>query len=167
MAIQAALTGHLVFSTLHTNDAPSAVTRLVDLGVPPYLISATVIGVLAQRLTRSLCPSCRQPDPGVTPEVLAEYAAPFQVTDAPQAYRPVGCEACRHTGYRGRTALYELMELSERLRGAMQPQLDEPALRREAVKAGLRPLRVVGLDQVAQGRTTLEEVLRSTPRWEG
>ncbi|MBQ0929986.1 type II/IV secretion system protein [Ideonella sp. 4Y16] len=166
MAIQAALTGHLVFSTLHTNDAPSAITRLVDLGVPPYLISATVIGVLAQRLTRSLCLQCRQPDPVVSAELAQEYAAPWRPLTEPQAWKPVGCPACRQTGYRGRTALYELMELSESLRSTMHPQLDEPALRRAAVQAGLRPLRMVGLDQVGRGRTTLEEVLRSTPRWE-
>ncbi|MBN8486898.1 MAG: type II/IV secretion system protein [Burkholderiales bacterium] len=166
MAIQAALTGHLVFSTLHTNDAPSAITRLVDLGVPPYLISATVIGVLAQRLTRSLCPQCRQPDPVVSAELAGEYPAPWQPLAEPKAWRPVGCPACRQTGYRGRTALYELMELSESLRTTMHPQLDEPALRRAAVQAGLRPLRIVGLDKVGRGETTLEEVLRSTPRWE-
>jgi general secretion pathway protein E len=166
MAIQAALTGHLVFSTLHTNDAPSAITRLVDLGVPPYLISATVIGVLAQRLTRSLCPECRQPDPAMTPEMLQQAAAPWTLSGPVQAWRAVGCEACRHTGYRGRTALYELMEMGEPLRATMQPQLDESGLRREALKAGLRPLRRVGVEQVAQGRTTLEEVLRCTPRWE-
>ena len=166
MAIQAALTGHLVFSTLHTNDAPSAITRLVDLGVPPYLISATVIGVLAQRLTRSLCPECRQPDPAMTPEALQQAAAPWTLNGPVQAWRAVGCEACRHTGYRGRTALYELMEMGEPLRATMQPQLDESGLRREALKAGLRPLRRVGVEQVAQGRTTLEEVLRCTPRWE-
>jgi len=166
MAIQAALTGHLVFSTLHTNDAPSAITRLVDLGVPPYLISATVIGVLAQRLTRSLCRQCRQPDPVVSAELALEYSAPWRPLTEPQAWKPVGCPACRQTGYRGRTALYELMELSEALRSTMHPQLDEPALRRAAVQAGLRPLRMVGLDQVGRGQTTLEEVLRSTPRWE-
>ncbi|MBQ0960754.1 type II/IV secretion system protein [Ideonella sp. 4Y11] len=166
MAIQAALTGHLVFSTLHTNDAPSAITRLVDLGVPPYLISATVIGVLAQRLTRSLCRECRQPDPTVSAELATEYAAPWRPLAEPRAWRPVGCPACRQTGYRGRTALYELMELSESLRSTMHPQLDEPALRRAAVQAGLRPLRMVGLDKVGRGETTLEEVLRSTPRWE-
>jgi general secretion pathway protein E len=166
MAIQAALTGHLVFSTLHTNDAPSAITRLVDLGVPPYLISATVIGVLAQRLTRSLCGQCRQPDPVVSAELAQEYAAPWRPLSAPQAWKPVGCPACRQTGYRGRTALYELMELSESLRATMHPQLDEPGLRRAAMQAGLRPLRMVGLDKVGRGETTLEEVLRCTPRWE-
>jgi general secretion pathway protein E len=166
MAIQAALTGHLVFSTLHTNDAPSAITRLVDLGVPPYLISATVIGVLAQRLARSLCPQCKQPDAALTREVLAEQAKPWQPGRDPRPYKAVGCAACRQTGYRGRAALYELMEVGEAQRAAMQPQLDQPRLRREAVKAGLQPLRVAGLAKVASGITTLEEVLRCTPGWE-
>ena len=166
IAVRSALTGHLLFSTLHTNDAPSAITRLVDLGVPPYLISATVIGVLAQRLTRSLCGQCRQPDPVVSAELVQEYVSPWRPLTEPQAWKPVGCPACRQTGYRGRTALYELMELSEALRSTMHPQLDEPALRRAAVQAGLRPLRMVGLDKVGRGETTLEEVLRSTPRWE-
>jgi general secretion pathway protein E len=166
MAIQAALTGHLVFSTLHTNDAPSAITRLVDLGVPPYLISATVIGVLAQRLARTLCPACRQPDTALTREALDELAMPWQLTRQPTPYKAVGCSACRGTGYRGRAALYELMMVGEPQRAAMHPHLDESRLRREAAQAGLRPLRLAGLSKVAEGVTTLEEVLRCTPRWE-
>jgi general secretion pathway protein E len=166
MAIQAALTGHLVFSTLHTNDAPSAITRLVDLGVPPYLISATVIGVLAQRLARTLCGACRQPEPAVTEAMLREQAAPWPLGRHPRAYKAVGCPVCRGTGYRGRAALYELMMLDEALAEAVHPQLDAPRLRRQAAQAGLRPLRVAGLTKVAEGQTTLEEVLRCTPRWE-
>jgi len=166
MAIQAALTGHLVFSTLHTNDAPSAITRLVDLGVPPYLISATVIGVLAQRLARTLCPACKQPDEGVTTEEIAQLAKPWSLRGQVRPYKPVGCPACRQTGYRGRTALYELMMMSEAVRGATHPTLQNAALRRHAVAEGMRPLRMAGLAQVAAGQTSLEEVLRSTPRWE-
>ena len=166
MAIQAALTGHLVFSTVHTNDAPATITRLVDLGVPPYLISATVIGVLAQRLTRSLCPACRAPDTGMTRETADELAKPWHINKTPKAYKAVGCPQCRQTGYRGRAALYELMVVSEPLRAAMHPQLDEAKLRREAAQHGLRPLRVAGLSKVAEGVTSLDEVLRCTPRWE-
>jgi general secretion pathway protein E len=166
MAIQAALTGHLVFSTVHTNDAPATITRLVDLGVPPYLISATVIGVLAQRLTRSLCPACKQPDASLTEAALNDLAAPWSLPARPRAYRAVGCAQCRQTGYRGRAALYELMLVSEPLRGTMHPQLDETRLRQEAARHGLRPLRVAGLAKVAEGITSLEEVLRCTPRWE-
>ena len=166
MAIQASLTGHLVFSTLHTNDAPSAITRLVDLGVPPYLISATVIGVLAQRLTRSLCPQCKQPDAGITPAALAELAQPWSLAVAPRPHKAVGCPACRGTGYRGRAALYELMLMSEPARAAVHPHLDDNRLRRQAAQEGMLPLRIAGLAKVAEGLTTLEEVLRCTPRWE-
>jgi general secretion pathway protein E len=166
MAIQASLTGHLVFSTVHTNDAPASITRLVDLGVPPYLIGATVIGVLAQRLARALCPSCKQPDPSVTIDSLQSLAAPWRLAGSIRPHKAVGCPACRGTGYRGRTALYELMTLSEAARNAIHPHFDAARLRRQAVSEGMQPLRVAGLAKVAQGVTTLEEVLRCTPRWE-
>ncbi|WP_374676339.1 GspE/PulE family protein [Ideonella sp.] len=166
MAIQASLTGHLVFSTVHTNDAPASITRLVDLGVPPYLIGATVIGVLAQRLARALCPSCKQPDPSVTIESLQSLAAPWRLAGSIRPHKAVGCPACRGTGYRGRSALYELMTLSEAARNAIHPHFDAARLRRQAVSEGMQPLRVAGLAKVAQGVTTLEEVLRCTPRWE-
>ena len=166
MAIQAALTGHLVLSTLHTNDAPSAFTRLVDIGVPPYLMSATVIGVLAQRLVRTLCPICKEPDPELTHQELARLAAPGRLLQPAQPYRAVGCPACRQTGYRGRAALYELMEVSEAVRATLHPQPDLGRLRRQTVKEGLCPLRTSGVLRVAEGMTTLDEVLRCTPRWE-
>ncbi|MFZ5549365.1 MAG: GspE/PulE family protein [Pseudomonadota bacterium] len=166
MAIQASLTGHLVFSTVHTNDAPASITRLVDLGVPAYLISATVIGVLAQRLTRTLCASCKQPDPSVTVESLQALASPWKLSGTIRPHKAVGCPACRGTGYRGRAALYELMMMSEPARAAIHPNLDSARLRRQAVSEGMQPLRVAGLAKVAQGITTLEEVLRCTPRWE-
>ncbi|MFO1336726.1 MAG: ATPase, T2SS/T4P/T4SS family [Burkholderiaceae bacterium] len=166
MAIQASLTGHLVFSTVHTNDAPSSITRLIDLGVPAYLITATVIGVLAQRLTRTLCPSCKQPDAAVSVDSLQALAAPWRLTGSIRPHKAVGCPACRGTGYRGRAALYELMMVTEGARAAMHPSLDVARLRREAVGEGMQPLRVAGLAKVAQGLTTLEEVLRCTPRWE-
>jgi general secretion pathway protein E len=167
MAIQAALTGHLVFSTLHTNDAASAITRLADLGVPSYLIGATVIGVLAQRLVRTLCPACKQPDEGVTRELIDELAKPWRLNGAVRACRPVGCLECRNTGFRGRAGLYELLTLSEAARGAVHPALDATALRRTAVREGMRPLRLAGAMKVAEGLTTIEEVLRSTPAFEG
>ena len=166
MAIQAALTGHLVFSTLHTNDAPSAVTRLVDLGVPPYLISATVIGVLAQRLARTLCPACKAADDaGDTVRLIEELAQPWKLAGRPRPMRPVGCPACRHTGYRGRAALYELMPVSEPLKEALHPALDVSRLSRQAMREGMRPLRLAGLMKVAEGLTTMDEVLRCTPQW--
>jgi general secretion pathway protein E len=163
MAIQAALTGHLVFSTLHTNDAASAVTRLADLGVPAYLISATVVGVLAQRLTRMLCPSCKQRDEATTREMLDELAQPWRLSGGVRPYKPVGCLECRHTGYRGRVGLYELLVMSDAARACVHPSLDAAALRRQSAKDGMRALRLAGAMKVAEGLTTMEEVLRSTP----
>jgi general secretion pathway protein E len=169
MAIQAALTGHLVFSTLHTNDAASAITRLADLGVPPYLISATVIGVLAQRLVRQLCPACKQRDEALTREQLDELARPWRLSGGVRPYKPVGCLECRHTGYRGRIGLYELLVMTEAARGCVHPALDAAGLRRQAMKDGLRALRLAGAMKVAEGVTTIDEVLRSTPavEWHG
>lgn len=166
MAIQASLTGHLVFSTLHTNDSASAITRMVDLGVPNYLIDATVIGVLAQRLVRTLCPSCKAPDPEVTRESLNEMLKPWRLNGGVKPYRPVGCLDCRNTGYRGRAGLYELLLMSDSVRKHLHPNTDMSALRRQALQEGLRPLRLAGAMKVAEGLTTMEEVLRSTPTWE-
>ncbi len=163
MAIQAALTGHLVFSTLHTNDAVGAVTRLADLGVPTYLIAATVIGVLAQRLARTLCPACKARDDAVTREMLDEAARPWRLSGGVRPYKAVGCLECRHTGYRGRAGLYELLLVNPAARKAVHPGLDSEALRRQAIKDGLRPLRLAGVMKVAEGLTTLEEILRNTP----
>jgi general secretion pathway protein E len=166
MAIQAALTGHLVFSTLHTNDAASAITRLVDLGVPPYLIGATVIGVLAQRLVRTLCTSCKQPDEATTRETLQEVLNPWRLNGGVRAYKPVGCLECRMTGYRGRAGLYELLNVTDAANAAIHPVPDAARLRQQALKDGLRPLRLAGIMKVAEGLTTLDEVLRATPAWE-
>ena len=166
MAIQAALTGHLVFSTLHTNDAASAITRLIDLGVPAYLIGATVIGVLAQRLVRTLCVSCKQPDDSTTAETLAEFVKPWRMTGGTRPYKPVGCLECRMTGYRGRAGLYELLTLSDAARKCIHPTLDAAKLRQQALHDGLRPLRLAGAMKVAEGLTTLDEVMSATPMWE-
>ena len=166
MAIQAALTGHLVFSTLHTNDAVSAVTRLTDLGVPPYLIGATLIGVLAQRLVRTLCTSCKQADESTTAETLAEVVKPWRMSGSVRPYKPVGCLECRMTGYRGRAGLYELLTVSDAARQAMHPTLDAAKLRQQALQDGLRPLRLAGAMKVAEGVTTLDEVMSATPVWE-
>jgi general secretion pathway protein E len=167
MAIQAALTGHLVFSTLHTNDAASAITRLGDLGVPAYLISATVIGVLAQRLTRMLCTACKQRDEATTRETLDELSQPWRLSGGVRPYKPMGCLECRHTGYRGRVGLYELLLMTDAARACVHPALDAAALRRQAVKDGMRALRLAGAMKVAEGLTTMEEVLRSTPSFHG
>ena len=165
MAIQAALTGHLVFSTLHTNDAAAAITRLIDLGVPAYLISATVIGVLAQRLARTLCTACKVRDEGATRETLDELARPWRLSGGVRPYKPVGCTVCRQTGYRGRIGLYELLVMGEDAKRAVHPAHDMAALRRQAVKDGMRPLRLAGMMKVAEGLTTVDEVLRATPAW--
>ena len=166
MAIQAALTGHLVFSTLHTNDAASAITRLVDLGVPPYLISATVIGVLAQRLVRTLCVNCKQPDDAVTAQTLADFIQPWRLSGAVRACKPVGCLECRMTGYRGRAGLYELLAITDAARAFLQPLPDTAKLRQQALQDGMRPLRLAGAMKVAEGVTTLLEVMSATPAWE-
>ena len=166
MAIQAALTGHLVFSTLHTNDSALAITRLVDLGVAPYMISATVIGVLAQRLVRTLCPACKKPDEGTSREMLNEFVKPWTLTGGVRPSRAVGCLECRMTGFRGRAGLYELLSVTDASRAAIHPVPDAAALRRHAVHDGMRPLRLAGTMKVAEGVTTIEEVLRTTPAWE-
>jgi general secretion pathway protein E len=163
MAVQAALTGHLVFSTLHTNDATSAVTRLMELGVPPYLLNATILGVLAQRLVRTLCKQCKQPDPDASQDALNEVIKPWKVNAGYQPYKPVGCVDCRMTGFMGRMGIYELLTTSEafKLLVNKEPTLD--TMRRQAVTDGMRPLRLAGALRVAEGLTTLEEVLTATP----
>jgi len=162
MAAQAALTGHLVLSTLHTNDAPSAVTRLVELGTPPYLISATVLGVMAQRLVRTLCPHCREPAKPDEPR-WHELVRPFSARVPSRVYVPVGCLECRDTGYLGRTGLYELLRLSADLRKLVGPSTDTDAIRRQAFREGLRPMRLAGARKIANGETTIDEVMRVTP----
>jgi len=163
MAVQAALTGHLVFSTLHTNDAPSAITRLMELGVPSYLITAVMLGVLAQRLVRTLCPNCKQPDESVTREKLAEFVKPWQINGSVRAYKPVGCVDCRMTGYMGRMGLYELLSVTEEFKALVTKEPNTIGLRRQAVADGMRPLRLAGALRVAEGVTTIEEVLSATP----
>lgn len=167
MAVQAALTGHLVFTTLHTNDAPSAIMRLMELGIPPYLINATVLGVLAQRLVRTLCTVCRaREDEAATAasrEALTELVKPWQVSGQYRPYAPVGCVDCRMTGFRGRMGLYELLVVTEAFKGKVSREPVIEALRRQAVSDGMRPLRLAGAARVAEGLTTLDEVLACTP----
>ncbi|BEP56933.1 GspE/PulE family protein [Variovorax sp. V118] len=163
MAVQAALTGHLVFSTLHTNDAPSAITRMMELGVPSYLITAVMLGVLAQRLVRTLCLHCKQPDDAVTRESLEAIVKPWQITGPVRAYKPVGCVDCRMTGYMGRMGLYELLSVTEPFKDQVTKEPNLTGLRRQAVIDGMRPLRLAGALRVAEGVTTIEEVLSATP----
>jgi len=163
MAVQAALTGHLVFSTLHTNDAPSAITRMMELGVPAYLITATLLGVLAQRLVRTLCPNCKVPDASATRESLAEVVKPWQLNGTYKPFKAVGCVDCRMTGYMGRMGLYELLVVTEGFKNLITREPDTDALKRQAVADGMRPLRLAGALRVAEGLTVIDEVLSSTP----
>lgn len=163
MAVQAALTGHLVFSTLHTNDAPAAVSRLMELGVPPYLINATLLGVLAQRLVRTLCTNCREPDKDASREALAELVKPWQINGGFRPYKPVGCVDCRMTGFKGRMGLYELLTVTEGFKERVSKEPNIDTLRRQAVTDGMRPLRLGGALKVAEGLTTIEEILATTP----
>lgn len=163
MAVQAALTGHLVFSTLHTNDAPSAVTRLMELGVPAYLINATLLGVLAQRLVRTLCKQCRALDEAAQRQDLETVIKPWKINGGYRPYKPVGCVDCRMTGFMGRMGLYELLTVSEGFKEIVGRDPATDALRRQAVADGMRPLRLAGALRVAEGITTMEEVLTATP----
>ncbi|MBU0918709.1 MAG: ATPase, T2SS/T4P/T4SS family [Pseudomonadota bacterium] len=165
MAIQAALTGHLVLSTLHTNDAPSAITRLLELGVPHYLLKATLLGVMAQRLVRTLCPHCKAPmqlDADNWSALTKPWNAPLPTT----AQRAVGCLECRDTGFRGRAGVYEIMLLNDAIKPLITADTDIVALRRQAFKDGMRSLRLSGAQKIAAGLTTMEEVLRVTPQSE-
>ncbi|OJX08235.1 MAG: type II secretion system protein E [Burkholderiales bacterium 70-64] len=163
MAVQAALTGHLVLSTLHTNDAASAITRLLDLGVAPYLLNATLIGVMAQRLVRTLCESCKEEAGTLTDEQWETLIKPFRAARPARVYRPVGCLECRMTGYRGRNGLYELLVLDAELRALINDKPDLGAIRRRAMRGGLRPLRLAGAQRIAAGQTTWDEVVKAAP----
>jgi len=149
IATHAALTGHLVLSTLHTNDAPSALVRLIDLGVAPYLVASTVEAVLAQRLVRKICPACKE-------------AVPDSREAADRVYRGAGCAECRGTGYRERTGIYELLVMTDGIRAELSQQRDSAQLRALAIKAGMRTLAEDGSRLVREGVTTVDEVLRVT-----
>ena len=163
MAVQAALTGHLVLSTLHTNDAPTAVTRLLDLGVPSYLISSTVLGVMAQRLVRTLCPHCKQPGDPPDEETWRMLTAPFRAELPEHVHKAVGCLECRMTGYFGRIGLYEIMTLTPNLRKLIHAEAEDGKIREQAFKEGMKPLRVSGAMKVANGTTTVDEVVKVAP----
>ena len=166
MAIQGALTGHLVLSTLHTQDAPSSVTRLLDLGAPSYLLNATLLGVMAQRLVRTLCPHCKEKVPFHRDEehrMWHALCAPFKATPPETIYRPVGCLECRNTGYLGRIGIYEILRMTREVKRHIQDRTDIGAVTQAGYKEGMRPLRVSGATKIAQGLTTVEEVLKSAP----
>jgi general secretion pathway protein E len=163
MAVQAALTGHLVFSTLHTNDSAASIARLVELGVPRYLVNATVIGILAQRLVRTLCPHCKVRDLDIDEALWRELVAPWRSPPPHKVGRPVGCLECRRTGYLGRTGLIELLVMSDAIRGQIADGADITHIRKQAAREGLRSLRVSGAEKIAHGLTTVDEVLRAAP----
>ncbi len=165
MAVQAALTGHLVLSTLHTNDAPSAVTRLLDLGVPAYLINSTLLGIMAQRLVRTLCPHCKKTQP-ISDEQRAVWrslVAPWKASEPAQLWQPVGCLECRMTGYAGRVGIYEILLNSVDVRKLINPQMDVARMRDQAYREGMRPLRISGAMKAAQGVTSLDEIIKVAP----
>lgn len=166
MAIQSALTGHLVLSTLHTNDAPSAITRLLDLGVPSYLLNSTVIGIMAQRLARTLCPRCKVAEP-IDDETWWSFLDPLKNKGPEATMRPLGCQDCRNTGYWGRTAIMEILRLTDGLKRLIRPHCDIQQIRKQAITEGMVPLRLSGARKVAAGITTLEEVARVTPSIRG
>ena len=162
MAIQAALTGHLVLSTLHTNDSPSAVTRLLDLGVPSYLIHSTVLGIMAQRLVRKLCESCKVAH-DITDGEWASITHPFKAPKPTGTMKAVGCVDCRNTGYRGRSGIYEMLTITPKLRKLIQPETDLAQLKIMAYSEGMQPLMLNGAEKVAAGLTTIEELLKVAP----
>ena len=167
MAIQAALTGHLVLSTLHTNDAPSAIMRLLELGVPDYLLEATMIGVMAQRLVRTLCSECKAADGELSDDVWQSIGGAWNLPKPETVYRPIGCPECRQTGYRGRTGLYELLTVSEEFTQLIGASADLQALRQQSVADGMKPLRIAGAMKIMEGVTTAEEVLKVTSALSG
>ncbi|MEJ2403281.1 MAG: GspE/PulE family protein [Candidatus Thiodiazotropha sp.] len=163
MAVQASLTGHLVFSTLHTNDAPTAITRLLEIGVPPYLLRATLLGVLGQRLTRTLCPHCKESVP-LNEELWESMMSPLRAKRKPtQVYQPTGCLECRQTGFYGRVGIYEMMIVSPAMKRLITADCDINQIRRQAISEGMRPLRLSGAQKVMKGQTTIEEVLKVAP----
>ena len=162
MAVQAALTGHLVLSTLHTNDSPSSISRLLELGVPAYLIRATVRGVMSQRLVRILCPSCKTRTP-LDPAAWRELTQPWEIEAPQHVARPVGCKLCRNTGYMGRQGIYEVLVNSPAVQPHITPQLETAKIRQVAMSEGMHTLRLSGAMRVARGETTIEEVMRVAP----
>jgi type IV pilus assembly protein PilB len=161
IAIKAALTGHLVLSTLHTNDAPSTISRLMNMGIEPFLVATSVNLIAAQRLVRRICPNCKTPD-NVSPQVLADAGFTPEEASAVRVYKGRGCNQCSNRGYKGRVALYEVMEVTEELRSLILVGASALELKRQAVAEGMLTLRRSGLIKVAAGVTTLEEVMRET-----
>jgi len=164
IALQASLTGHLVLSTLHTNDAPSAVTRLIDIGMPPYLIASAILGIVGQRLVRTICPDCKEeyvPDPELLSRLsLSREELPFKF------YRGAGCPKCGHVGYKGRTIIEEVMVMGHKMRELIQASSSIDVIREAAMATGMANLGVNGLRKIEMGITTLDEVLKAVQQKE-
>ena len=161
IAIRAALTGHLVFSTLQTNDAPSAFTRLIDMGIEPFLIASSVESVMAQRLVRTICPHCKQ-EQKVERDYLRRISFPEDEIETAKFWHGIGCEQCRQLGYQGRMGIYELLVLNESLRPLILSRAPASTLAQRAIEFGMRTLRIDGWNKVRAAQTTIEEVLRVT-----
>ena len=162
MAVQAAMTGHLVLSTLHTNDAPSTISRLLDLGVPSYLLRSALLGVMAQRLVRRLCVHCKEEAP-ISEDAWKALTTPWKVATPTHGYKPVGCLECRNTGYRGREGIYEIMLFTDAIKALISDKTDLVQVRQQSMRDGMRTLRLSGAQKVAAGLTTIEEVMRVAP----
>lgn len=162
IAVQAALTGHLVLSSLHTNDAPSAITRLLELGVPAYLLNSTLLGVMAQRLARTLCPHCKVRGE-ISEETWQELVHPWKAAKPAQVNVATGCLECRMTGYRGRTGIYEMLPLSAEMKKLVVADAELQRIKALARREGMKPLRLSGAEKVAAGLTTAEEIIKIAP----
>jgi general secretion pathway protein E len=162
MAIQAALTGHLVLSTLHTNDSPGSISRMLELGAPAYLIRATLRGIMSQRLVRILCPECKVEE-AVDMDAWLQLTQPFDVAPPASMARPVGCKHCRDTGYAGRQGIYEVLVNSPAVQAEIRPQMSSGKIREIAMSEGMFTLRLSGAARVQRGETTIEEVMRVAP----
>ncbi|MFT5520875.1 MAG: general secretion pathway protein E, partial [Enterobacterales bacterium] len=165
MAVQAALTGHLVISTLHTNDAPLAITRMLEIGVPGYLINATLLGVMAQRLVRVLCSNCKQ-EHKIDEQDWNNFVKPFDIPYPELTYQAKGCDECRNSGFKGRAGLYEMLMIDKKIRSLIRTEADASQIRQAGLDEGMNILRISGAIKVADGVTTIEEVLRVSPQSE-
>ena len=161
MAIQASLTGHLVFSTLHTNDTASAITRLLDMGIEPYLIASSLIGVMAQRLVRLNCPECSEPVK-IPESIIKEILPSSDISEETNFMEGKGCNKCLHTGYYGRTGIFELLVIDEKIREFIMERASSNIIKNYAIEKGLKTLRMDGIEKAKRGLTTISEVLRVT-----
>jgi type IV pilus assembly protein PilB len=161
IGVKAALTGHLVLSTLHTNDAPSTINRLLNMGVEPFLVASSINLIMAQRLVRVVCTQCKEETP-IAPEALVEIGVPQELVGGMPCFHGVGCSMCGGTGYKGRIALYEVMPMSDGIREAVLSGASSVDIKRAAIESGMKTLRMSGIAKIAEGLTTVEEVLRIT-----